>query len=625
MYLNKITDYKDLQRLRYTEKLRLCNEIRHMIIEVVTKNGGHLASSLGAVELIIALLSVFDPMKDKVVFDVGHQSYAYKILTGRKSNFHTLRQWGGISGFPKREESPCDHFNTGHAGTSISAAIGYAKARDLLSQKHDVIAVVGDASISNGTSLEALNQIGELKTKLIIILNDNKMSINVPIGGVAKHLSHISTNPSYKRAKEALKLACKSLPLGGALIEDALKRLKYQVKTMFQPINMFEALGINYWGPFNGHNLEELEEVFKLAKVFDESVLIHVITEKGKGYEPAEKDPTKYHGVSPKTTTSLDSPEDSISWSKATAKCAEKLAEKNNKILCLTAAMEEGCSLSDFKKRFPNRFFDVGIAEEHLLTYAAGLAAGGMQPIVFIYSTFLQRAMDQLCHDIAMQGFPVIIALDRSGLVGEDGETHQGLLDVPWCKSIPGLIIASPRDVVDLEYMFTCLIENCDSPGIIRYPKGEAPRSLARKKEGLPSQWLKAEVLREGEEVLLIGYGSTIPMLLESSEEIRKTLGFESTVVDLRFIKPLDLKTLKELFAAHSLAVMAEEEYAIGGAGEQLSCLAFKENKDLQWIHLAVPDTYVPHGTRDEQLQHVGLSSNEVVKRVSEHLKTASR
>lgn len=618
-YLNKINDYGDLHKLRLEEKNRLCDEIRQMIVTVSTENGGHLASSLGAVELVVALLSVFNPTKDKIVFDVGHQAYAYKILTGRKDKFHTLRQWGGISGFPKREESPYDHFDTGHAGTSISAAMGYAKARDLLHQRHDVVAVVGDASISNGISLEALNQIEELKTKVIIVLNDNKMSINFPIGGLTKHLSHLSTNPSYKKMKDVLKSACKNLPLGGSLIEESLKKLKYQIKTAFQPINMFEALGINYWGPFNGHNLEELEEVFKLAKAFDEPVLIHVITKKGKGYAPAEENPTKYHGVSPKRPKS---DAEVVSWSTACAECIEKIAEKDKRVVCLTAAMEEGCGLSQFKKRFPDRFFDVGIAEEHMLTYAAGLAAGGMRPIAFIYSTFLQRAADQLYHDIAMQKLPVVIALDRSGLVGEDGETHQGLLDIPWFKSVPGLIIASPRDVADMEYMFSNLIQNCAMPAIVRYPKGYAPKRLARDSNTSNGLWLKADVLRNGKKILLIGHGSVIPMLLESCDKIAECYNINPTLVDLRFLKPLDLDTLDKLFIDHSLAIMAEESYAIGGIGEQLLGFAHRANKHIQWVHMAVPDTYVPHGTREEQLRYVGICSDEVVKKVGEYLET---
>jgi len=621
-YLDMINDYRDLYRLKLEEKNRLCGEIRQMIIGVATENGGHLASSLGAVELVVALLSVFDPMKDKIVFDVGHQAYAYKILTGRKDRFHTLRQWGGISGFPKREESPYDHFDTGHAGTSISAAMGYAKARDLLHQSHNVIAVVGDASISNGMSLEALNQIEELKTKVIIVLNDNKMSINFPIGGLAKHLSHLSTNPSYRKMKDALRSACKNLPLGGSLIEESLKKLKYQIKTALQPINMFEALGINYWGPFNGHNLEELEEVFKLAKAFDESVLIHVITKKGKGYAPAEENPTKYHGVSPRRPRQ---DAEIVSWSKACAECVERIAEKDKRVVCLTAAMEEGCGLSRFKKRFPDRFFDVGIAEEHMLTYAAGLAAGGMRPVAFIYSTFLQRAGDQLYHDIAMQKLPVVISLDRSGLVGEDGETHQGLLDIPWFKSVPGLIIASPRDVADMEFMFSNLIKNCDMPAIVRYPKGDAPKRLARDVDAPCAPWLKAEVLRHGREVLLIGHGGVISMLIESCNKIADIYNIDPTLVDLRFLKPLDLETLNKLFVDHSLVIMAEESYAIGGIGEQLLGFAQRVNKHIRWEHMAVPDLYVPHGAKDEQLRYVGICCDEVVKKVSEYLETAPR
>ncbi|MDR1377221.1 MAG: 1-deoxy-D-xylulose-5-phosphate synthase, partial [Synergistaceae bacterium] len=432
--------YKDLRALPPESLKNLAAEVRSLILDVVGENGGHLGSSLGSVELCIALLRKFDPLEDRVVFDVGHQAYPYKILSDRADRFRTLRTLDGISGFPRRSESPCDHFDTGHSSTSISAGLGYAKARDLLKQNHHVVAVIGDASLINGLAFEALNHIKETKTRLIVVLNDNKHSISSRVGGFATMLARLSASTSYNKIKSAIKDCCRVLPKGEAL-EKSLEGIHAQIKALVKPQNIFDDLDINYWGPFDGHNIEETEMIFELAKSYDRPVLLHFSTVKGKGLPEAEADPTKYHQMSPRAEreAAKQALTKTRTWSDAASGVMEQLARADDRIVCLTAALAAGVKLEDFRTRFPERFFDVGIAESHMLTLAAGMAAGGLRPWVFIYSTFLQRAMDQLTHDVALQNLPVVLMVDRAGLVGSDGETHQGLLDVSWTRAIPNL------------------------------------------------------------------------------------------------------------------------------------------------------------------------------------------
>ena len=415
-------DYRDLEGLDPPGLDLLAKEIREMIIKTVESNGGHLASSLGAVELNIALLRSFDPSKDRIIFDVGHQAYAYKILTGRKDRFKTLRKWKGISGFPDPKESPFDHFNAGHSSKSLSAALGQAKARDLLGQDHHVVAVIGDGSLINGLALEALNHVNELDTPVIFILNDNQMSISKRVGGMASHLAALSVNPMYRQFKRFLKYFCHRVPEGKKL-ESLLERSKQTLKRFLLPPNIFEDLGISYWGPFDGHDIQEMEKIFSMAKGYGYPLLVHLLTTKGKGFKPAEEDSEKFHGISPCPSALTSGKPSPGSWSEASAACIEELAGLDPRVVLLTAAMKEGSKLGPFQKKYPERFFDVGIAEGHLLTFAAGMATAGLLPVVSIYSTFLQRAMDQLVHDICMQDLHVILAIDRAGLVGEDGET----------------------------------------------------------------------------------------------------------------------------------------------------------------------------------------------------------
>ena len=617
--LRTAKDFTGLHGLTYSELDKLSCEIREMILKVTLKNGGHLASSLGAVELTVALLRAFDPDSDKIIFDVGHQSYAYKILTKRLDQFETLRTKGGIAGFPRMDESPYDFFTTGHSSTSISAAMGYAKARDINGQNHEVIAVIGDGALLNGVSFEALNNIESSKTKVIIVLNDNKMSISPRIGGMSGHLARLSVNPTYLKVKDFIKNQCHTLK-GGDALEDALKKIKSKLKSLLLPTNVFEELGINYWGPFDGHNIEEMEEVFSLARHYKEPVLIHVLTKKGKGCCEAENNSSYFHGIGP--NTNLDVPQNHTrsllpSWSEVMSETLTEMASCDPRITVCTAAMTEGTNLNGFADKFPDRFFDVGIAEEHMLTFAAGMAAGGMRPAVCIYSTFLQRATDQLMHDICLSKLPVLLGIDRAGLVGEDGETHHGLLDVPWLRALPGITIAAPRDAADLRFFVQGWLK-LGIPMAVRYPRGKAPKDILPEghPERIPAEWGKLELLRKGSDVCLIGVGSTIELMLNTAEKFFAEDGVDPTVVDLRFIKPLDFDGISEILKDHSIIVTAEENYLNGGAGKAISNYAFKNHPECKVINIGVPDRYISHAKRSEQWLECGLSPESIISSV---------
>jgi len=614
--LEDIDDYRDLKDLDKEKLHCLCEDIRREIIDTVSENGGHMGSSLGAVELIVALLRVFDPAEDRIIFDVGHQAYAYKILTGRKNRFRTLRQWGGISGFPSPHESSCDHYCGGHSSVSLSAALGYAKARDLQGQKHHVIAVIGDGSLINGVALEALNNVKETGSKVIIILNENRMSISPNIGGLADYIARMSVHPAYRKLKAVIKQHCKNLPKGQS-IERTLSRLKQSMKHLLQPENMFEELGISYWGPFDGHDLQEMEDIFRLAGLYDKPLLLHVVTQKGKGLAEAEKDPEKYHGISPKKREAClevgDVQWSDKSWSFFSAEMIEKMARRDERVVCLTAAMKAGCRLESFSRAFPDRFFDVGIAEEHLLSFAAGMALGGLRPVVLIYSTFLQRAMDQLVLDVALQKLPVIIAVDRAGLVGEDGPTHHGLFDVSWCSAIPGLTLMAPRDVAEMAWMYEEALRR-EGPCLIRYPKGRATERAGRLPAGVPG-WQKAGILREGEkdEWAVFAYGATVPLALSAGDAAVKAGVPEPAVVDLRFLKPLDIDTITAMLSSRSFAVVVEEGSRKAGVGERIAALSGSGKSLCPVQSIAVSDTFVPQGSRMRQWEYCGLTAESVV------------
>lgn len=581
----------------------LAKEVRAVIVDTVRKNGGHLGSSLGVVELTIAMLRKFDPFNDRIIFDVGHQSYPYKILTDRFDRFHTLRLKDGISGFPRRNESPADHFNTGHSSTSISAALGYAKARDLLHEKRHVIAFIGDASLINGLAFEALNYVQDTHTKLIIVLNDNKHSISDPIGGFSTMLARLSANTLYRRIKNAVKRRVRGR------VARYLERARDHIKNLIKPGNMFEELGIKYWGPFDGHNITNAEEIFELAKNYDRPVILHFNTKKGRGLPEAEANPTKFHQVAPMGEVK------GRTWSDAASEIAEEIARRDERIVCFTAAMATGVKLEHFAKDFPARFFDVGIAESHMLTMAAGLAAGGMRPWVFIYSTFLQRAMDQLMHDIALQNLPVVLMVDRAGLAGSDGDTHQGLLDIPWGRAVPNLEIYAPCDEASLrEAMLKASVN--DGPVLIRYPRGLIPaQNISPEKLG------RAIVqVNDGKLWAMLGCGATVSTMIEA----RNLAGHEGlcvpAVYDVRRIKPLDTKTVDEIMTRYNLLAVLEENYMAGGLGEAVAARIAEANSGTKLLRFGVPDVCVKHATQSEQRELYGLTARNVIEQCRKFL-----
>lgn len=615
--LESIGDFNGLKGLSLRQLDMLCAELRQKILEVTLKNGGHLSSSLGAVELIVALLREFNPDRDKIIFDVGHQAYAYKLLTKRLDRFDSLRSKGGLAGFPRMDESPYDFFTTGHSSTSISAAVGYAKARDLRGEKHEVIAVIGDGALINGVSFEALNCVESADTKIIIILNDNKMCINPQIGGMAKHLARLSVNPAYKRLKDFIKDQCHTMKRGET-IESALSKVKSKLKSLLLPTNIFEEMDISYWGPFNGHDVKEMEDAFHLARSYDKSLLIHVITKKGKGYRETEAFPSFFHGIGPNSSlcdaTRSPEPQSKPSWSAAMSGCIDEIACEDPRVIVCTAAMADGTKLNGFSKKFPDRFFDVGISEEHLMIYAAGIAAGGMRPVVCIYSTFLQRAIDQVTHDICLPKLPVLIGIDRAGFVGEDGETHHGLFDLAWLRTIPEITIAAPRDVADLDFFVRGWLER-EIPMAIRYPRGAARLSLAREGRGkVPAEWGKLEILRQGKRVCLIGVGSTTELMLDAAQLIKDRQSTDVTVADLRFIKPLDYDALAPLITSHDIVVTAEESYLAGGVGEAIAKFAKDIGHSGRVINIGAPDIFVRHATRKEQWAECGMTPENIAE-----------
>lgn len=616
--LESIKDFRGLHTLSSAQLTRLCAELREKILETTLKNGGHLASSLGSVELTVALLRTFNPDIDKIIFDVGHQAYSYKILTNRMERFSTLRTKGGIAGFPRMNESPYDFFTTGHSSTSISAAMGYAKTRDLRGESGEVIAVIGDGALLNGVAFEALNCIQSTKSKVIIVLNDNEMSINPRIGGMASHLAGLAVNPTYRKLKDFIKEQCRSVK-NGDNIEYALGKVKSKLKSLLLPVNIFEELDISYWGPFDGHNIHEMEDVFKLAKEYNESLIIHVITKKGKGYQQTEDNPSFFHGIGPDTP--LNAPYTAIksttsSWSSAMSAILCKFAKDDKRITACTAAMKDGTKLGSFAKLYPARFFDVGISEEHMIVYAAGMAASGMRPVVCVYSTFLQRAADQVMHDICLSKLPVLIGIDRAGFVGEDGETHHGLFDIPWLRTIPDIAIAAPRDVVDLEFFVEEWLKD-SFPFAIRYPRGNSVRSLPEYEDGkerTPHKWGKCEILKHGRKVCLIGVGSTVKLMLDAADEIIKNGGEAPTVADLRFIKPIDFDTIKDMAESHQLIITAEESSLIGGIGEAAAAFVNNLACSCKVISLGAPDRFIHHAKRKEQWEECGMSIENIVR-----------
>ena len=596
--LEQINNAEDLKKLSINEKNTLSEEIRKYILDVVSKNGGHLASNLGIVELTIAIHSVFDLEKDRVVWDVGHQTYVHKIFTGRKEELKTLRKLDGIAGFPKTSESITDCFNTGHSSTSISAAMGIAKARDLKNEDYSVLAVIGDGALTGGMALEALNHVGSSKTRMIVILNDNEMSISKNVGGINKFLSKLRVKKRYTISNKKGRKIIEKIPLIGKPTVNAVTKLKKSIKQLILPKMYFEDIGFKYVGPVDGHNIEDMEYILSRAKELDEPVLIHVLTKKGKGYKPAEDNPDKYHGTGPfNIETGESTKKKSKDYSKAFGEKLIELAEKNKTIVAITAAMRDGTGLKDFSIKYPERFFDVGIAEQHALTFAAGLAKEGMIPFVPIYSSFYQRAYDQVIHDICIQKLPVIMCVDRAGCVGNDGETHQGLYDMAFFKLIPNITIMAPKDFEELTKMMEVAIE-LKAPVVIRYPRGGESDIKFEKHEELKLG--KSEILQEGQDVTIIGIGKMTATAMKVAKELQKE-GLNAEVINARFLKPLDCDKISKSIEKTKFVITIEDGTEIGGLGSSIKELIV--NKGIENVKIksfSYPDEFIKHGSVPE-------------------------
>jgi 1-deoxy-D-xylulose-5-phosphate synthase len=612
--LDSINSPSDLKKLTYEELDTLSKELRDYVIKVVSENGGHLASNLGVVELTLALHRVFNTPKDKIVWDVGHQSYIHKIVTGRRDNFTTLRKKGGISGFPKREESAHDAFETGHSSTSISAALGMAKARDLAGDNYSVVAVIGDGALTGGMSFEALNHAGDFPTNLIVILNDNEMSISHNTGALSNYLSKLRTEPAYFKLKGEIETILNKVPLVGKSMFKLAERLRDWFKYLVVPGVLFEELGFKYFGPIDGHDIRKLEEVINRAKSYNGyPVLIHVVTVKGKGYSIAEDKPNKFHSLSPFfiETGELKVKSQKKTYSDVFGNTLIELAEHNDKIVAVSAAMCEGTGLAGFAAKYKNRFFDVGIAEQHAVTFCAGLAAGGFKPVFAVYSTFLQRAYDQVVHDVCMQNLNVIFAIDRAGIVGSDGETHQGVFDITYLRHIPNITIMSPKDGWELSEMLKLAVSK-NGPVAIRYPRGTA-REFEYSQT--PLEFGKSEVLIEGADGVIIAEGNLVYRALEVCERLKQS-GKNFTVVNARFLKPLDEKLLLDLAKKHKVIYTMEDNVISGGFGSSILEL-YSHNKIEVGVHvLGFDDSFIPQGEKEELYSLKNIDCESIFKTI---------
>ncbi len=619
--LKDINSPEDIKKLNYDALKKLAAEIREYMIEVISKNGGHLAPNLGVVELTLALHKVFNCPKDKIIWDVGHQSYIHKIITGRREAFKTLRQYKGLSGFPKISESEYDAFGTGHSSTSISAALGMAIARDLKGEDNEIIAVIGDGSMTGGMAYEALNNAGDLQKKLIIILNDNEMSIAKNVGAMSDYLYQLRTAKTYTRIKKDLEGWLKHKNYGENII-NIVRRVKGSVKYLLVPGSVFEHLGFKYYGPVDGHDLEHLVEVLETAKQTPGPVIIHVITKKGKGYEPAEKSPNKFHGTGPfdiKTGKKITNPNAPVSYTEVFGKTLVEIAKEDKKIVAITAAMPDGTGLNYFADAYPDRFFDVGIAEQHAVTAAAGMAAAGLHPVVAVYSTFLQRAFDSVLHDICMQNLPVVLGLDRAGLVGDDGYTHHGVFDFAYLRLMPQMTIMAPKDENELRHMLaTALAFN--GPIALRYPRGSGLGvDISEPLHTLPIG--KAEELKTGTDICLWAAGSMVAEAVKAADALAEK-GISAGVVNMRFVKPLDTELLVKTAMQSKKIVTLEEGTIEGGAGSEV-LETLNDNGllgEVKVLNLGIPDKYIPHGDKKLLMRDIGLDQPGILKRITEFL-----
>lgn len=614
--LKTINEPKDLKKLTEKEKQQLAKEIREEIINTVSKTGGHLASNLGVVELTIALHSIFEMPEDKIVWDVGHQTYIHKILTGRREKLNTLRQINGIAGFPKAKESIYDSFDTGHSSTSISVALGMARARDIEKKENHVISVIGDGALTGGMALEALDDAGNSKTRLIVILNDNEMSISKNVGGISRFLTRIRTKRFYKKSTNFIYKILEKIPKFGPFIIHVARRVKYSIKQLMIPNMFFEDLGFKYLGPVDGHDIERLEWILKLAKKEKEPVLVHVITKKGKGYEPAEKNPNCFHATSSfyKETGELIKNKET-DYSKIFGDTLVKLAKENEKVVAITAAMADGTGLTKFREEFPNRFFDVGIAEQHALGLAAGMAKQGIIPVVPIYSSFYQRAFDQVIHDVCIQQLPVIMCVDRAGIVGEDGETHQGIFDLSFFSIVPNLTIMAPKNFKELEEMLKFAI-NLQKPVVIRYPRGKESELKIEKQEEI--ELGKAEILKEGTDISIVAIGKMVSKALKVAKALEKQEK-SVEVINMRFLNPLDEKTILQSIQKTKRIVTIEDNILEGALSSKIEKIIVEKSLlQVKFLALGWPKKFIQHGKVDELEKLYGLDDESIIKKIEE-------
>lgn len=615
--LEKIQKPNDIKKIPADQLPALAEEIREFIIESLSKTGGHLASNLGVVELTIAMHRVFDLPKDKLIWDVGHQSYTHKILTGRKDGFETLRREGGISGFPKRSESDCDVFDTGHSSTSISAGVGYVRARELKKENYSVVSIIGDGALTGGMAYEALNNAASLKSNFIIVLNDNEMSITENVGGMSSYLSGLRTASAYTGFKMDVTKALNRIPGIGPGMVDAMRKTKSSIKQIIIPGMLFEDMGLTYLGPVDGHNIPQLIKTFQEAKRFEGPILVHVLTQKGRGYEPAMRHPARFHGAGPfDVKTGLPVGKSNPTYTDVFSTVMRKMGDRRKDVAAVTAAMMTGVGLKRFSNMFPDRCFDVGIAEEHAVTFAAALSLGGITPVVAIYSSFLQRAYDQIMHDVCMQNLHVVFAIDRAGLVGYDGETHHGIFDLSYLGSMPNMTILAPKNLWELSDMIKFAVDY-DGPIAVRYPRGEAYTGL--KEFRTPICLGKSEVIHEGSRVALLAVGSMVKMAEEVQKQLKERMDMDAALVNARFVKPIDEELLRSFADTYELVVTLEENVKDGGFGERV--LAFAEEEDLPFgvEIIALPDRFIPHGSVSYQMKQVGFTPEDICGRIEEY------
>ena len=622
MLLEKIEQANDIKQIAESDYSVLAQEIREFLIQSISETGGHLGSNLGAVELTMALHLFLNLPEDKIIWDVGHQSYTHKILTGRRDGFVNLRKFGGMSGFPKRKESECDCFDTGHSSTSVSAGLGMVKARDIQGEKNTIVSVIGDGSLTGGMAYEALNNASRLEANFIIVLNDNNMSISENVGGVSKYLNNIRTADMYLDLKEGVYKSLHGKSKYGDKVVSQIRRAKSSFKHLVVPGMFFEDMGITYLGPVDGHNIPAMVRLLGEARKIRGAVLLHVITQKGRGYAPAERHPARFHGAEPfDIETGIPSkPQSKANYTDIFSTVMCKMGQREEKVVAITAAMPDGTGLKRFRNMYPDRFFDVGIAEEHAVTFAAGLAAGGLRPIVAIYSSFLQRAYDQILHDVCLQNLPVIFAIDRAGLVGSDGETHQGIFDLSYLSSIPNMHIMAPKNKWELSDMMKFALAS-DMPMAIRYPRGEAFDGLRDNRA--PIVYGKSEPVYEERDIILFAVGSMVKVALEV-RELLKEKGYSCSLTNARFVKPIDEQAVREACEDHRLIVTMEENVESGGYGEKVRAYVDEIGERAQVLTIAVPDEYVEHGNVELLKREIGIDADSIVKKIMAHCEAMS-